>query len=156
MGAGKVVVDVIFDRISKVDNFRPEVESDVMSGVAIDPTNHIKLGGKPLSRCLALWRTPTTMTTTPVYDVGRLSLAIPMRVEERFSINCFVPSKEAQAVVNQNELDAFRQRRSLAPECSLIWSSQYNASLCVVVWLEYTKREATNRAEHIMKTDGLN
>ena len=34
----EVVEGVIFDRFLNVDNFRQEVDSDVVSGVVVDPT----------------------------------------------------------------------------------------------------------------------
>ena len=36
--SSEAVVCGIFDRFSNVDNFRPEEDSDVISGVVVDPT----------------------------------------------------------------------------------------------------------------------
>ena len=44
--SGEAVACSIFDRFLNVDNFRPEVYSDVISGVVVDPTGVKKVGVK--------------------------------------------------------------------------------------------------------------
>ena len=76
----EAVEGVIFGRFSNVDNFRPEVHSDVISRVAVDPTGlkaRVKFGDyrSNHSRDIGLphfERTTTTTTTMPAD--GRMTI----------------------------------------------------------------------------------
>ena len=74
----EAIEGVIFDPFSNVDNFRPEAYSDVISGVAVDPTGvkvHIKFNLLILGQtvleiydCFTLLRTTTTTPADGLYD----------------------------------------------------------------------------------------